>query len=113
LSHGDLRTAQFPVVIDTGADACYFNHEYAYAIGINPVHGGRISSVEGLSGSQPTARFPVKMSLPQLDLDFELDAYFAVLQKGWNGMLGHQGFLDRFERITFVPGQYFELVLPS
>ncbi|MGH7288673.1 MAG: hypothetical protein ACREI8_11715 [Myxococcota bacterium] len=100
------------MVVDTGADACYFDHQLAYEIGVNPVHGGKISKVEAMSSSHPTARFPVTISLPQLGVDFPVDAEFAQLQKGWNGMLGHQGFLERFERVTFVPGQYFELVLP-
>ena len=97
------------MVVDTGSDACYFDHNLAYTIGVNPVQGGTISEVRALTTSHPTAVFPVRIVLPQLEMELDIEAEFTQLP-GWNGLLGHVGFLEHFERVTFVPGQYFELV---
>lgn len=97
------------MVVDSGADACFFDHNLTVPLGFNPVQGGRISKVQALATEHPTAWFPVQVRFPQLDMQWEINAGFTQLQGGWNGVLGHEGFFDRFERVTFVPGQYFEL----
>lgn len=101
------------MVVDTGADACFIDHHLAYSVGINPVDGRAMGTVQGLSAEQPTARYPVELYLPQFDISFHVDALFSPLQTpGWNGLLGHRGFLDQFKRVTFYPGESFELELP-
>jgi hypothetical protein len=100
------------MVIDTGADACFIDHNLAYSVGINPVAGGALGTVQGLSAEQPTARYPVQLYLPSFDLSLSVQAFFSPLHTpGWNGLLGHQGFLDQFKRVTFYPGESFELEL--
>jgi len=38
--------------------------------------------------------------------------FFSVLESpGMNGLLGHEGFLNRFRRVSFFPGESFELEL--
>lgn len=97
------------MLVDTGADACFIDHQIAYTLGLNPVQGKRISSVEGIDSKNPTAIYPVVLRLTQFDIDFSIDAHFTTLRKGWNGLLGHSGFLDQFSRVTFFPGHGFEL----
>lgn len=114
LRHGERRSPLVPMLIDTGADACYFDHQLAYTLGIDPVHGGQMSEVQALNTAHPSARFPVTLALPQFGLELPVqDAYFTTLQRGWNGLLGHRGFLERFERVTFAPGRTIELVMGS
>lgn len=101
------------MVVDTGADACFVDHNLAYTIGINPIAGGAIGTVQDLSSESPTALYPVELYLPQFDLSFQIEAYFTTLQNsGWNGLLGHKSFLERFKRVTFYPGARFELEFP-
>lgn len=103
---GSLRSHQMPMIVDTGADACFIDHRLAYSIGINPVDGGAIGSVWGLSEESPTARYPVDLYLSEFDLSFRVDVFFAILESpGMNGLLGHEGFLDRFRRVSFIPGR--------
>jgi hypothetical protein len=100
------------MIVDTGADACFIDHRLAYSIGINPVDGGAIGSVRGLSEESPTARYPVDLYLSEFDLSFRIDAFFSFLESpGMNGLLGHAGFLDRFRRVSFYPGVAFEMEL--
>jgi len=100
------------MIVDTGADALYIDHRLAYSIGINPFDGRAIGSVRGISAEQPTARFPIDLHLAQFGLRFRVDAFFSRLEApGMNGLLGHEGFLDRFRRVSFFPGEAFELEL--
>lgn len=100
------------MIVDTGADALYIDHRLAYSIGINPFDGRAIGLVRGIAEEQPTARYPIELYLPQFDLKFRVDAYFVPLDSpGMNGLLGHEGFLDRFRRVSFHPGESFELKL--
>jgi hypothetical protein len=101
------------MVLDTGADACFIDHHLAYSVGINPISGGALGTVQGLSVEQPTARYPVELHFPSFDMSLHVDVFFSPLQTpGWNGLLGHQGFLDQFKRVTFYPGTKFDLELP-
>jgi hypothetical protein len=110
---GELESPQVPMVVDTGADACFVDHHLAYTVGVNPTAGGAMGTVQDLSSESPTALYPVELYLPQFDLGFPVDVYFTTLQNsGWNGLLGHKGFLERFTRVTFYPGDRFELELP-
>lgn len=100
------------MIVDTGADACFIDHRLAYSIGVNPVHGGAMGTVRGIAEERPTARFPVDLHLPIFDLTFRVDVFFSFLESpGMNGLLGHTGFLDRFRRVSFYPGEAFELEL--
>ncbi len=100
------------MLVDTGADACFVDHRIAYEVGINPVDGGAMGTVVGISSEQPTALYPVDLLVPQLDLSLRVDVLFSILNMpGLNGLLGHLGFLDRFRRVSFYPGEAFELEL--
>lgn len=46
------------MVVNTGADAYFIDHNLAYTIGINPVAGGAMGTVQDLSAEQPTASTP-------------------------------------------------------
>jgi len=112
IGYGSMRSHRVPMIVDTGADACYLDHRLAYSIGINPVDGGAIGMVRGLSGMQPAARFPVDVFIPDFGLGFRTDVNFSLMEHpGMNGLLGHVGFLERFRRVTFFPGRAFELEL--
>lgn len=100
------------MLVDTGADACFFDHQLAYSVGIDPVDGGAMGTVLGISSEQPTARFPIDLHVPSLGLSLRVDVFFSILNMpGLNGLLGHAGFLDRFRRVSFHPGESFELEL--
>ena len=100
------------MLVDTGADACFVDHRIAYSVGINPIDGGAMGTVLGVSSEQPTARYPVDLQIPSLGLSMRVDVYFSILNMpGLNGLLGHEGFLNRFRRVSFYPGQTFELEL--
>ena len=100
------------MLVDTGADACIVDHQIAYSIGINPVDGGSMGTVLGISSEQPTARYPVDLHVQSLGLSMRVDVLFSILNMpGLNGLLGHAGFLDRFHRVSFYPGKSFELEL--
>lgn len=100
------------MLVDTGADACFVDHQVAYSIGINPVEGGAMGTVLGISSEQPTARYPVDLHAPSLGLSLRVDVFFSTLNMpGSNGLLGHFGFLDQFRRVSFYPGRTFELEL--
>ncbi len=101
------------MVVDTGADKCFFDHQLAYTIGINPVHGGKMGQVAGITDTAPTAAYPVRLFLVRFDLELTIeDAEFTALGEGFNGLLGTVGFLDQFQKATFIPGSSFELTLP-
>lgn len=98
------------MLVDTGADACFVDHQIAYAVGINPIDGGAMGTVVGISSEQPTARYPVDLLVPSLGLCMHVDVLFSILNMpGLNGLLGHVGFLDQFRRVSFYPGIAFEL----
>ncbi|MBK7952062.1 MAG: hypothetical protein IPK00_25760 [Deltaproteobacteria bacterium] len=100
------------MVVDTGADQCFVDHRLAYTIGINPVDGGVMGTVVGVGSEQPTARYPVDLFIPAFGLSLQTDVCFSILNMpAMNGLLGHEGFLNRFRRVTFRPGDSFELEL--
>lgn len=109
---GARRSAHFPMLVDTGADACFVDHRIAYSIGINPVDGGAMGTVLGIASKQPTARYPVDLHVSAIGLSMRVDVFFSILDMpGSNGLLGHFGFLDRFRCVSFNPGEAFELEL--
>jgi hypothetical protein len=69
-----------------------------------------LSTVTGLGSKHQSAFFPVRVQIPQIEMDRPIEVEFIQMDKGWNGVLGHLGFLELFERVIFVPGNYFELV---
>lgn len=98
------------MIVDTGADRCFVDHRLAYTIGINPVDGGALGTVVGIASEQPTAIFPVDLHVPAFAFSLRIDVCFSILNMpGMNGLLGHDGFLNRFRRVTFRPGDSFEL----
>ncbi len=100
------------MLVDTGADACFVDHRIAYEVGINPIDGGAMGTVVGISSEQPTARYPVDLLFPSLGLSLRVDVLFSILNMpGLNGLLGHVGFLDQFRCVSFFPGESFELEL--
>lgn len=52
----------------------------AYTLGINPVAGGAMGTVQDLSSMTPTARYPVDLYLPCFDIGLHVDVYFTTLQ---------------------------------
>ena len=110
-----LKSPKVPVLIDPGADKCYFNDQLAYTFGVNPADGRVTRKVAYMhkDDEAPTAVFPITAEFPQLGLEIDIpDAEFTRLRKGWNGLLGHHGFLNLFESVTFIPQQRVDLVLP-
>ena len=100
------------MLVDTGADACFIDHRLAYSIGLNPVEGGRVGSVQGIGDALPTAEFPIDLILTSFDFTLRIRALFSPMESsGWNGLLGHRDFLERFECASFYPGVRFDLAL--
>ena len=75
---GGRMSARVPMLIDTGADACFVDHQLAYSVGINPVEGGAMGTVQGISSEQPTARYPVDVHFPSLGLRLQIDVFFST-----------------------------------
>lgn len=97
-------TLKLPMVIDTGSDRCLFDVELAHRIGINPVDGGNLAGTTGICGRIMTAFWPIEVEFPQLNRSFEIYAQFTnALPADVNGLLGNQGFLDRFSKVCFLP----------
>ena len=100
------------MLVDPGADECFFSDQLAYTFGLNPFDGSAFSAVGTIDAKQTTAIFPVVAEFPQLGIEMEIErANFTQLRKGWNGLLGHGGFLNHFESVTFFPGNCVDMVL--
>lgn len=90
----------------TGSDRRRFDVELAHRIGINPVDGGHLAGTTGIGGRIMTAIWSVEVEFPQLNRSPEIHAQLTnALPADVHGLLGNQGFLDRFSGICFLPSR--------
>jgi hypothetical protein len=106
--------------IDTGSQWCLFHHQYARSLGIkdykNTKHSFFLSGVGGAKASM--AYFHHLTLLVFKDIKsikarnaLEIPAKIGFVDKGFGigGILGVNGFLDRFCFVGNIPEHYFEL----
>ncbi len=109
LVHAGSVTPAFPVVLDTGADRCIFDHELALLVGLNVYQAGSTSTATGIGGTEEISLYPIEVRFPDLDhASWQITAQFKTLPDGINGVLGHAGFLGRLTA-TFNRAETFEL----
>jgi len=107
--------------IDTGAQWCLFNNDFAKRLGIKNYQDTQDKVVlSGVGGKKPsnTAYFH-KLNLvifkdikkDKLNNSWQIETLVGFLENpiGFSGILGVYGFLDHFSFKVHIPGGYFEL----
>lgn len=86
-----------------------FDHQLALLVGLNVYQAGSSSTATGIGGTEEVALFPIEVRFPDLDdASWEITTQFKALPDGFNGVLGHAGFLGRMTA-TFDRAKTFEL----
>ena len=95
---GEKGSVTVDAIVDSGADSCIFNVEYAEAIGVD-LANCEVEDMIGISGvPMRTYRTKIEIEVKHLDR-FELPVAF-IESTSVNGLLGQEGFFDRY-RIRF------------
>ena len=109
LRHAGRTTTSIPALLDTGPDHCFFDHELAISVGMNPATDGALDEVIGIGGREVIAIAPIEIVVPQLGgLSWRIYAQFTRLDEGTPALLGHGGFFQ-FMRASFLHATTFEL----
>lgn len=105
--------------IDTGAQWCLFDKQYAYQLGIKNYDAGTKYPMGGVGGPNANIAYFHDLTLivyldpKKLELDkaIKINTKVGFLEKdfGFGGILGVYGFLDRFTFSTKISQGYFEL----
>ena len=105
--------------IDTGSQWCLFNKQYAFQLGIKNYDAGQKYVMGGVGGPNANVAYFHDLTLIvftdpknlQLDQVIKINTKIGFCEKefGFGGILGVQGFLDRFTFTTNIPRCYFEL----
>lgn len=86
--------AIYPMLIDSGADYCIFNIELAQALGIKLTK--KKANFKGV-GKDKIKGFWGKVEIKIGNIPYETKAIFAEINDFGHGILGQQGFFDRFD----------------
>lgn len=86
--------AIYPVLIDSGADYCIFNIELAKALGIKLTK--KRTNFRGV-GKDKVKGFWGEVEIKLGDHSYKTKAIFAEISQFGHGILGQQGFFDRFD----------------
>jgi hypothetical protein len=98
LASGGMRCPGYAVV-DSGADDCIFPASYAARIGLDLTAGRRYSFTGVGPTSQEAYFFDVRITIPGTSIDYPTSVGFtsALNRNSLGGLLGQNGFFDRFK----------------
>ncbi len=96
---------RFMALVDSGSDSCFFDVEYAAAIGLQ-VTAGKLGKVYGVIPDKWGQQYIHRVFIVFDGVQFEANVGFMRgLSKHGYGILGQNGFFDRVKSIKFEKGE--------
>lgn len=111
LSIGDLTT-RTKALVDTGAPRCVFQLGAAAGVGLDLRGVTPSHTVVMLGASRPAVTHTVTLSLPEFNEEWEAEVDFLLEDVLPFGVLGDEGFLNRWA-VSFVASEAYFVVEPT
>lgn len=103
---------RFYAPVDSGSDSCFFDYEYAEAIGLD-VRKGKEGKIMGVVPGKWVTQYIHEIHIKFIGKRVTIEAGFVPgLSKHGFGILGQNGFFDQVQSVTFEKQKgVFEVVL--
>lgn len=96
-----------PCIIDTGADSCIFPSQFSSALGHSLRSGLRSQPMNGIGGSLTGHLHTNDVEIA--GVRYNIQCFMCENWQFGYGLLGHTGFLDRFDVFLSTRHQYYEI----